>query len=248
MATLRQMPRGDTAAVDAIIIPAGVLYMDLTRNELRLGDGETPGGVRLLSFAQLKNLFVTKDEALATEVGLPAAGVGFLTRLVDDTFTVRLLNAGDGIVITDPIGAAADPSVTVDAAWLATWLNTIFATTGEIWANTASKIVSTDKAFAANAYVTLASTVESNVNMSAGWNFSLVMTQNVTLTGPGNIKVQSGVIAANASGADRILSLGGTWVDGTSLFPASIASGETLYLSYFVNHANVPIISGAIQI
>lgn len=65
-----QFRRGSTATVDARIPAVGEIMVDTDRSELRLGDGTTPGGKRILNESQL-TLFGSLLYTGAVSVGTP---------------------------------------------------------------------------------------------------------------------------------------------------------------------------------
>lgn len=94
-----QHPRGSTTAEDAITGLAGQIRVDTTRNELRLHDGTTPGGHRILTSANVSQLIddliqdveinVKADITYVSSKAAMAAlepGVGMLVVLNQDEF------------------------------------------------------------------------------------------------------------------------------------------------------------------
>jgi len=249
MATVRQLPRAGTASVDLIVIPEGALYVDIERNELRLGDGTTPGGIRIPSIDQLNNLFLAIGEGLGAEVGFPTSGVGVLVRLADSTFTVRALGVGTGLLLTNPVGALADPSYTIDQQWIFDNMTARIALVSELRAGLPGKLVGTSQVFVANAYVPLDDTPTIAVDFNGGWNFRLTITADRILGFPTNIKVQSGIISVRADAvAPRLLTLASGWKDPLSLFPLLIPANQRVMLNYFVSELSEVIVSGALII
>lgn len=241
-----QIPRHSTPEINAIVLPEGNIRQDSSTKELRVGDGVTPGGKRILHLEQLNSFFIRKDEGLGSEVGFPDAGIGFMTRLVDNTYVVRLLTDGDGITITNGDGSSGDAVFSVDESWLDdTWLNAKLASTANIWANAADKILRVQEAFASYEHQTLTFAGTVAINLGAGNNFKLTASGNCALGNPTGInKKQAGEIEILASGADRSITFGGSWKLGNIASPLLIPSGERAALIYSINSAGAPVIHG----
>lgn len=249
MSKIVQQLRGTTTEMDAVTHPSGVITIDTQRNEIRLHDGETPGGIRVANLEALKALFVSKLEGLGSDVGFPESGGGIIVRLnVDDTYVVRTLQEGEGISIDVPDGSTDDPEIGVDVDWLSAVNAALRGSVAEVRAGVAAKTIPIDDGFAAGGYVALAHADPVVVDFSTGWNFTLEITGSTTLGNPTNLKVQSGVIELTAVGSDRVLSLGSNWVDPGIAFPVTLSEGTTFYISYFVDATNQPVVSGVIGI
>lgn len=113
------LPRGSTGLNDAYTGPSGQLTMDLDRNELRLHDGVTPGGHRILNLEQLLLLFMAKDSEFG-EVAFAEPEVGYLVRIGDRQYALREIEAlaDGGIVVTDGPATAANTVLSIDTDWL----------------------------------------------------------------------------------------------------------------------------------
>ncbi len=113
-------------------------------------------------------------------------------------------------------------------------------TTAELWGNTADKIVSTDRLWAAQALVALTDAATVAINMGAGINFSLTIGGNRTLGLPTNLKEgQSGVIYVTQDGTgSRTLAYNAAykWAGG-SAGVLSTGPGKVDRLTYFVKSA-----------
>lgn len=95
-----QHPRGNTAANDLYTGLPSQLTVDSERWELRLHDGETPGGHRILNLEQLLMIFMSKDSEFG-DVAFGAGDKGILTRIGDRQYALRSLIGYNGIVITE---------------------------------------------------------------------------------------------------------------------------------------------------
>lgn len=241
-----QLPRDTTAAADALILPEGVLYVDTTRDELRLHDGVTPGGFRLPNINALNTTFVRKDEGLGASVGFPETGTGMLIRVAVDNFIVRILAVIDGLTLTNADGTGGNPTLGVDTSWLSAYIAALHATAAQIRANTIELLLTTDKAFLATAFVVVTYAATVPLDLSTGFNFSINATGDVILGNPTNLKPQNGIIEILANGADRALSVAANWKDPSTLLPASIPNGTRAYVSYFINSLNEPVVAGVL--
>jgi len=248
MATIRQLPRADTQSLDTIVIAQGAIYVDTSRNELRLGDGVTPGGIRILSFDQLRNQFLSATDGLGAQVGFPESGGGFLARLVDNTFVLRALTVGPGLEIGQPLGATADPKYQIDTIWLDDLLNGRLATVAELRSRAPNKTFGTTSTFAANEYVALLDTPIIASDLLTGWNFKVAITADRTLGLPSNIVIQSGLYSIQASLGPRLITLAAGWLDPQGLFPISLLTNQRVFLNYFVTDTLQIVISGAIVV
>ena len=107
-----QNPRGTTVQSDSFVGAAGQFTIDVERWEIRLHDGETPGGHRILNLQQLLLLFMSKDSEFG-DVSFNEGDRGFLTRIGDRQYALRELVAGAGITITEGFGTAGNPTISV---------------------------------------------------------------------------------------------------------------------------------------
>ncbi len=120
------------------------------------------------------------------------------------------------------------------------------ASTTQFRANTADYILTTDITWGSAAFVALTDAATVAVDMSTGFNFSLVLGGNRTLGAPSNEKVgQSGCISVTASGSTRTLDLHADWkpVIGLETAPYSITTTETLEIWYFVRATDTIVIT-----
>lgn len=242
-----QIPRHTTGAINAIVLPAGNMRQDSVTKEIRIGDGLTAGGHRILTLDQNNALFIRKDEGLGPEVGFPEAGIGIMVRLVDDTYVVRLLTVGDGIIVDNGDGASGDPEFSIDQTYLDAWLAAMYAADTDIWGNVAEKIVRVQEAFESYAHVTLTDAATVAINLGAGINFKLSAAGNRALGNPTGInKVQTGEIEILASGAQRSITFGANWNLGAVVSPVVIPSGQRASVIYGINSAGEPNIYSSI--
>lgn len=120
------------------------------------------------------------------------------------------------------------------------------ASTSELRANTADRILTTDITWGSAAFVALSDAATVAVDMNTGFNFSLAIGGNRTLGAPTNEKVgQSGCISVTASGSTRTLDLHADWkpVTGIEAAPFSILTTETLEIWYFVRATDTIVIT-----
>jgi hypothetical protein len=112
-------PRADTATNDAYTGPASQLTVDTSRWELRLHDGVTPGGHRILNLQQLLLLFMSKDSEFG-EVAFAEGELGYLVRIGDRQYELREITAdvNGGVIVTNGLATAANTSIKIDTAWL----------------------------------------------------------------------------------------------------------------------------------
>lgn len=110
-----RQPRGTTQESDSYTGPSGQITVDADRLELRLHDGATPGGIRILGLDQLLTIFrASADDPLGED--LPEAGLGFIVRIADGAYTVRDVTGSPGITITNPAGTGGNVNVAIDFA------------------------------------------------------------------------------------------------------------------------------------
>lgn len=114
---IQQNVRGDTAENDLFIGDEGQFTVDIDRWEVRLHDGITPGGHRILNLSQLFELFVKLDSELGN-VQFSPEEKGFLTRIDDKSWALRSFQEGNGIEISNKAGTAGNPSISVSADYV----------------------------------------------------------------------------------------------------------------------------------
>jgi hypothetical protein len=123
-----------------------------------------------------------------------------------------------------------------------------FATAAEFRAgsDTARSLV-VDQVWSAPALQTLSSSSNSTaVDFSAFINASLALSENSTLANPTNEKVgQSGCIVVTASSSTRTLDKHADYkaANGVESFPLSILTTETVHIFYWIQAANVVVIT-----
>lgn len=104
---IKQHPSGTTAQNSAYRGPIGQITVDTERWELRLHDGVTMGGQRILSLTQLLLNFMSRDSEFG-QVAFAPDGRGILTRTGDRTYNLRKMVNGKGVTITNPFGTDGD--------------------------------------------------------------------------------------------------------------------------------------------
>jgi hypothetical protein len=137
-----------------------------------------------------------------------------------------------------------------DDAWIihssAAVPSNVIATTAQVRAATASKLVEADNLWAAAEMVALSDGSSVAVDLSSGWNFTLTMTATGrTLANPTNAKPgQCGFIRVTSSGGNYTLDKGSGWLSTTS-FPVTVNNGAVKYIFYSVyTTAPVVVITG----
>jgi hypothetical protein len=133
-----------------------------------------------------------------------------------------------------------------DDAWIihssAAVPSNVIATTAQVRAATASKLVEADNLWAAAEMVALSDGSSVAVDLSSGWNFTLTMTATGrTLANPTNAKPgQCGFIRVTSSGGNYTLDKGSGWLSTTS-FPVTVNNGAVKYIFYSV-YTTAPIV------
>lgn len=123
------------------------------------------------------------------------------------------------------------------------------ATAAEYQAKTTgAKSLTPEKVWDGAAYTALTDGASISVDMSLGWNFSVTIGGNRTLSNPTNAKPgQSGCFKITASGATRTIDRGANYLTTSVSFPVSIASGNICYIFYFVDTSSRIIVTAAIN-
>jgi hypothetical protein len=116
------------------------------------------------------------------------------------------------------------------------------ATTAQVRAATADKLIEADNLWAGAAMVALSDGSSVAVDMSSGWNFTLTMTATGrTLANPSNAKAgQCGFIRVTSSGGNYTLDKGSGWLS-TTAFPITVNNGAVKYIFYSV-YTTAPIV------
>jgi hypothetical protein len=133
-----------------------------------------------------------------------------------------------------------------DDAWIihssAAVPTNVIATTAEVRAATAGKLVEADNLWGGAAMVALSDGSSVAVDMSSGWNFSLTMTATGrTLANPSSAKAgQCGFIRVTSSGGNYTLDKGSGWLS-TTAFPITVNNGAVKYIFYSV-YTTAPIV------
>lgn len=125
----------------------------------------------------------------------------------------------------------------------------VVATAAQYQANTSGNLALLPSiVWTAAGYTALTDAATISVDMSTGINFSVTIAGNRTLGNPSNAKVgQSGVIKVTASGATRTIDRSANYKSSTISWPISIASGQTAYLSYFVDGTSSILVTGVLN-
>jgi hypothetical protein len=124
------------------------------------------------------------------------------------------------------------------------------ATAADFWANTASKALSAQGAWAAAAPVTLTQATTIGVDLATGINFTTTMTGNRTLGNPTNTKNgQTGRIEIlQDSTGNRTLAFGANWKAASGSLPVlSTAANAKDYLYYEVISSTFILIVGFVK-
>lgn len=98
-------------------------------------------------------------------------------------------------------------------------------------------------------YVALTDGTTIAVDMSTGFNFSVSIAGNQTLSNPSNAKPgQSGCFKVTASGADRTISADTNYKKtGDLSFPVTIASGTSAYIFYWTDTSSRILITAVLN-
>jgi hypothetical protein len=196
----------------------------------------------------------TIDPAALTHGWMVSFQAGFTNTssctLAVDSLTAKPIHAIAGTVLTGgEIEAGRYYTVRYnqpDDAWILSSSSQIpsarIATTAEVRANTADKVIETDHLWGAAAAVALTDGASIAVDMSSGWNFTLTLTATGrTLANPSNSKVgQCGFIRVTSSGGNYTLNKGAGWLSTTS-FPITVNNGAVKYLFYSV-YTTAPLV------
>lgn len=136
-------------------------------------------------------------------------------------------------------GASALPTMMTRSAaasdYIGNTTNTLFITPNTVWN--------------ATGYVALTDGSTIAVDMSTGFNFSVSIAGNRTLSNATNAKTgQSGCFKVTASSADRTIDLGTQYLFTSDLsFPVTITSGTTAYIFYFVDTSTRVLITSVLN-
>lgn len=119
-----QLAGGDATQVDAYTGPARELQVDTTNMELRLQDGVTPGGSRIISRDASDQRYQFKSDELDGFTSLLPEQRGFMARLGPGNYRLRKLTVNlSQMVIANPEGYAGDPllgfadTITTEHTW-----------------------------------------------------------------------------------------------------------------------------------
>lgn len=182
-------------------------------------DDADAGTVRATIGAQASDATLTALAAYNTN--------GIICQTADNTFAGRTITNGGLLTVTNGDGVSGNPTIAVDEA-----------TTANVRANVADKVLSTDQTWAAADYVALNDSGGNiAVDMSTGINFSMTMDGNYTLSNPTNTKNgQAGEIIITQDGTgSRTLAYGSNWKFANGAPPdLSTDAGAIDVLSYKV--------------
>jgi hypothetical protein len=171
-----------------------------------------------LTYAADRIVYWTSASAAAVTTLSAGARAALALTMAADTF-VYWSAAGTAVVGTitatgRDIIDSADAAAARTALGLAATSVMAEMTTAEYWANTADKLVTTDRAWASMDLVTLTSSSTITPDLNTGINFSLTIGHNATLANPTNAaKIgQSGSIRITQDGTgSRTLAYGTSW-------------------------------------
>lgn len=120
------------------------------------------------------------------------------------------------------------------------------ALAADYWSNaTGFKALTPETVWSSTGYVSLTDGTTISVDMSTGFNFSVSIAGNRTLSNPSNAKTgQSGCFKVTASGADRTLTLDSNFKATSDIIePVAIASGQIAYVFYWVDTSSRIIVT-----
>lgn len=106
----KQFPRIGTAVSNKYIGLPGEITIDLDRWEIRLHDGTTPGGKRILNLSQLSAIFLASDSE-AGKLDFGTNSRGFLARISSTQYALRKIAVSDGLTIDNPDGVGGNPKI-----------------------------------------------------------------------------------------------------------------------------------------
>lgn len=167
-----------TASGSAITIPTGshIVYCDGSNVLSRIGVST-----------------VTNSDMATMAASTVKANLSGVDAFPSDVTVSALLAAFDGTALGQKIAAGV-----LTFAQMAT---AAIGTAAEIWANTASKLVSVQAAWSSIQYVALTDAATIAVNLSAGVNFSVTLSASRTLGFPTGLKAgQGGTILVRQNG------------------------------------------------
>lgn len=107
-----QFPGAGTAEADTYVGPENQVTVDTDRRELRLHDGVSSGGIRILGVDALDTRYRSSGED-PLGAGLPELGTGILARTGDAEYSLREIEVGPGLEIANSSGVGGNPGVTL---------------------------------------------------------------------------------------------------------------------------------------
>lgn len=234
------VPHGGTGQSSYVI--GDLLYADTTTSLARLPDVAV-GKVLVSGGVGAPPAWGDVSSSVITGT-LPVANGG--TGLGTLTANNLLVGNGTGNVAFLAPGTSGNFLVSNGTAWA----GTAAATATQYRDDTAGSLALTPAAVWDSAdFVALTDAATIAVDLATGFNFSVTIGANRTLGNPTNTKVgQSGVISVAASGATRTINVSSNWKKTSAVvFPISIASGQTCYISYFVVSSTIILVTGALN-
>jgi hypothetical protein len=170
--------------------------------------------------------------------------------VTDDTGSGALVFATSPTLVTPILGTPTSGTLSnCDAASTGAKGVVELATAAEYRTGTdTARVVGVAEVWSSPALVALSSSSNSTaVDFSTFINASLSLGENTTLANPSNEKVgQCGVICITATGSTRTVALHADYkpVNGLEAFAISVATTETVHISYWIQAASVIIITG----
>lgn len=244
-------------------VQAGMLWIDNTTNPwiVKIYDGASDASVGTINTTT--HAFTPSNAGVSDgdkgDVVVSASGATWTidtnaistTKVADNAITLAKLatQAANTVLANATASAAVPTAVALGTNQLlgrlaANIVAIDIATAAQYLANTASKILSTDKVWSAAAAVALTDAATVALDMSTFINGSFTIGGNRTLGNPTNVKDgQSGYIKITQDGTgNRTLAFGANW-KGTSGIVLSTAAG-TVDALYYNIVGSTPVITG----
>lgn len=194
---------------------------------------------------------ILRDSAALSVIGRAANSSGDPADIVAGANDRVLRRVSDALEFGQ-LTAGMIPSGLLTFAMLA---SAALAANSDLWAATASKLLTAEAAMAAADQVALTDGATISVDLATGFYFggtsnaALLLGGDRTLGSPSNFKRQSGYFWFGATGATRQLTLHANYkpVEGLEAFPISIATSETVMLPYIALGSSEIVITGVLR-
>lgn len=210
---------------------------------------ETTVNEQIRFVEQGASYFIVKDKDLATPPGAPADGDAYIVAAAPTgawtgwvgRLAIRVNTAWEDIAPIEGTRAYVQDENAVyeydGAAWASSSTGASEASASEIWVGSETgKYISPDKLYESSAPAVLTSGATIAPDGNNGFNFTLTLAENATLSNPTNFKVgQSGYIEITQDGTgSRTLAYGANWRFPGGAPVLSTAAGAIDLLTYTV--------------